>query len=380
MRPLPQLSCKHGQMASDTPNVTSRRWAPFSSHRVRRGVLIFAALLIIEYLVIPRLIVASKSLSLLSHINIFWLITGVILEGLALFFYALLSRTVLPRNAPSLGTIFRIDLATTAVAHVVPGGTAGSAGLGYRLFTSYGMSGTEVAFAMATQGMGSAVVLNIMLWLSLLISIPLAGVHRIYIIVALIGMLAILAVAALVYAFTRGEESAARIVRNISRHIPRVDEEHFVQIVRHLSVLLRELGKDPQQLKEALLWAMLNWLFDAASLMSFLFAFHRYVDPFELFAAYGIANVLAVIPITPGGLGFVEASAITLLVSFGVQNKVATLAVLGWRLVNFWLPIPVGAGCYISLRVQRGAGFGERRRALSNMPIDAQPLEDGSNE
>jgi hypothetical protein len=25
--------------------------------------------------------------------------------------------------------------------------------------------------------------------------------------------------------------------------------------------------------------------------------------------------------------------------------------VLGWRLVNFWLPIPVGAAAYLSLRL-----------------------------
>jgi uncharacterized protein (TIRG00374 family) len=228
---------------------------------------------------------------------------------------------------------------------------------------------------MATQGMGSAVVLNIMLWLALLISIPLAGVHRIYIIVALIGMLAILSMAALVYAFTKGEESAAKVMRSLARHVPRLDEDRFERVVRNIAILLRDLGKDPQQLKEAILWALLNWLMDAGSLMAFLAAFHQFVDPFELFAAYGIANVLAVVPVTPGGLGFVEASSIGLLVSFGVQNKVATLAVLGWRLVNFWLPIPIGAGCYISLRVQRGASFNERKRALSNMPIEAQPLE-----
>lgn len=356
--------------------VKPRDWRPVTKSRVRRGFLIFAVLLIIEYLVIPRLVVASKSLSLLTHINLAWLAAGVVLEGFALFCYALLSRTVLPRNAPNLGTILRIDLATTAVAHVVPGGTAGSASLGYRLFTSYGMSGTEVGFAMATQGLGSAVVLNIMLWLSLLISIPIAGVHRIYIIVALVGMLAILSFAALVYAFTRGEEVAARLVRSIARHIPKMDEERFERVVRNIALLLRDLGKDPQQLKEAILWAVLNWALDAASLGAFLGAFHQFVDPFELFSAYGIANVLAVIPITPGGLGFVEASSIGLLVSFGVPNKVATLAVLGWRLVNFWLPIPIGAGCYISLRVERGASFKERRRVLGKMQSESQPIDE----
>jgi hypothetical protein len=51
---------------------------------------------------------------------------------------------------------------------------------------------------------------------------------------------------------------------------------------------------------------------------------------------------------------------------------VATFAVLGWRLVNFWLPIPVGAATYTSLRLGRGAGFRDRRRALSTMVEEAR--------
>ena len=106
------------------------------------------------------------------------------------------------------------------------------------------------------------------------------------------------------------------------------------------------------------LWAGLNWLLDAASLWSFVSAFGHFVDPIELFAAYGIANVLGAIPITPGGLGVIEASAGTLLVSFGLTRNVATLAVLGWRLVNFWLPIPLGAGAYIPFACLADPGYG----------------------
>jgi hypothetical protein len=46
---------------------------------------------------------------------------------------------------------------------------------------------------------------------------------------------------------------------------------------------------------------------------------------------------------------------------------VATLGVLGWRLVNFWLPIPVGAAAYVSLKVPRGAGLKALRAAVSTM-------------
>ena len=361
-------------LLEDVVNV--RNWRPHIKSRIRRGVLIFLTLIIIEYLIVPKLVLASESLSKLSHINVFWLLGGIAFEVGSLFCYALLSRTLLPPTAPPIGTIFRIDLATSAVAHVIPGGTAGSVGLGYRLFSAYGMRGTEIGFAMATQGMGSAVVLNIMLWLALLISIPLAGVHRIYIIVALVGILAILAVGAVVYLFTRGEESAARLVRAIGRRLPRVKEDNLERIVRRVGSLLRDLARDPHQLRAALGWATLNWLFDAASLGAFLLAFHQFVNPVELFSAYGIANVLAVIPITPAGVGIVEGTAVAILDSFGVANNTAVLGVLGWRLVNFWLPIPVGAACYISLRVQRGAGLAERRLALAEMGGASVPLTD----
>jgi hypothetical protein len=71
--------------------------------------------------------------------------------------------------------------------------------------------------------------------------------------------------------------------------------------------------------------------------------------------------------VTPGGLGVVDSIAPLLLVSFGVTRSVATLGVLGWRLVNFWLPIPVGAIAYVSLKVPRGAGLKAMRTAVSGL-------------
>jgi hypothetical protein len=63
----------------------------------------------------------------------------------------------------------------------------------------------------------------------------------------------------------------------------------------------------------------------------------------------------------------IDSIAPLLLVSFGITRSVATLGVLGWRLVNCWLPIPVGAIAYITLKVPRGAGLPAMRRALSEM-------------
>jgi hypothetical protein len=76
--------------------------------------------------------------------------------------------------------------------------------------------------------------------------------------------------------------------------------------------------------------------------------------------------VLAALPVTPAGLGVLEATAAALLVGFGLSSVIATLSVLAWRVVNFWLPIPLGALAYLSLSVPRGAGLGRKRRTSGN--------------
>jgi uncharacterized protein (TIRG00374 family) len=59
---------------------------------------------------------------------------------------------------------------------------------------------------------------------------------------------------------------------------------------------------------------------------------------------------VAAIPITAGGLGIIEGVLITTIWGFGVPHSQAILAVLAYRLVNFWIPIPIGGVSYASLQ------------------------------
>src|SRR5580692_1983848 len=353
----------------------ARGWLPFVVKPLRRGILIFALVLIIEYLVVPELVSASKDLYLLGRVNAAWLVAGLVLEGLSLFCYGLLTQALLPPGArnPGLSRLFRIDLAAAAVAHVIPAGTLGSAGIGYRLFTAEGIKGNDAGVMMATKGMGSTVVLNVLLWLSLVISIPLAGFRPIYVTVAIVGAVLLGLMAALVVGLTRGAERAGRILRAIGDKIPYVGGARLENIVLQADESLRRLARDRRVLVGSLTWASLNWLLDAASLWCFIAAFGSFANPVGLFAAYGIANVLGAIPVTPAGLGVIDSVTPVLLVGFGLTRSVATLGVLSWRLVNFWLPIPTGAAAYVSLKVPKGAGPKAIRAALATMMTRGGP-------
>jgi len=330
------------------------------------GVTIAVLAACLEYFLVPQ--IRQTHLSLLAHISVPWLITGTLLESVSLFCYSLLTRSLLPAASPSLFTVFRIDTSCTALGHVVPAGSAASAALGYRLFTSRGVKPADAGFMMASQGPGSTVVLNVLLWAAVLASIPLSGFHRIYLAAGLAGLAVLLAVAVLLYVFSRGEERVVRLARGSIGWIPRVPEDAAERLVRALAGSVRSFRADPHRMRWALCWAAVNWLLEAAALWCFVAAFGHYADPVLLFAAFGIANVAAAVPLTPSGLGVIEVTLPLLLAGNGVTKGVATLAVIGWRLASFWLPIPFGAAAYLSLRLPRGRWTGADRRRQNGAP------------
>ncbi|HEX3540481.1 MAG TPA: lysylphosphatidylglycerol synthase transmembrane domain-containing protein [Acidimicrobiales bacterium] len=328
------------------------RWLPRPVRRITK-VLLFA--FVVQFLVLPQINGTRKALKLLGHVSVPYLVAGVALEAMAIVSYALLTRSVLPREgSPSVLTLLRVQLSTLGFSHVAPGGAAAGSPLGYRLLTHAGVDGPEAGFALATQGAGSAVVLNVILWLALVVSIPLNGYNPIYLTAAIVGVIAIGAFAVLVTTLTRGEEKSARVLAAILAHLPFVDREAVEQLVHRVAERLRELGTDRELLLRAAGWAAANWLFDAASLWVFVAAFGYRVSVVGLLVAFGLANVLAAIPITPGGLGVIEAVLTSTLVGFGTPSAVAILGVATYRLMNFWLPIPLGAIAYLSLQVDPG--------------------------
>jgi uncharacterized protein (TIRG00374 family) len=361
------------------------RWRLSLPKPLGRILKILLFLLIVEYLVIPQFRGTHKALHLISQVNLFYLLAGIGLEAAAVIAYIQLTRAVLPgRGAPSRSTLLRIQLATLSVSHVVPGGSAAGTSLGYRLLTQAGVDAPDAGFALATEALGSAVVLNALLWLALVISIPLNGFSPLYLTAAVVGTILIGGFSLLIVLLTRGEARAAILFQSLAARTPLVDEEAIARLVHRLAARLRELGHDRRLLVRAISWATANWLLDAASLWVFVAAFGHRVRLDGLMVSFGLAYVLAAIPVTPGGLGVVETVLTSSLVGFGTPAQVALFGVLAYRLVNFWLPIPLGGLAYLSLQVVPGDqddGARQARRARREHALRrlVEPLV-GSNE
>ena len=339
---------------------------------LKRLLLLLVLFFVVDHLVLPQLAGARHAVDVLDDVEPAWLVAGVVLEILSIVAFARLTWTLLPSESrPSMPTAVRITLSSLGLSHVIPGGTAAGTSLGYRLLTNAGASGPEAGFAISSQGLGSAVVLNAVLWAGLIVSIPARGFDPLYGTAAILGGLLLATVGVAILLATRGEDRVISVSCRVAGHLPFVDEDTVAGALRRVAEQLRTLRGQPRVLLKATFWAAANWLLDMAALAVFLAAFGATVPVDGLVVSYGVAYVLAAIPITPGGLGVVEATLTALLVGFGVPRAQALVGVVSYRVANFWLPIPAGAAAYLALKV---TDLRDRRRVKALQEVASGAL------
>jgi len=313
-------------------------------------------LLVFWLFILPIVPGFGDALSKLGEVKTSWLMLGIALEFAALFSYSMLTHVALGQDADKVSvlTLFRIQLSTRSLGSLVPGGSAASNALGFRLMTLAGANGRDAGFALATAGVGSAVVLNLILWVSLIVSIPGRGVNAFYGTAAIFGVIVMLLAGGVVLGLIDHEGRAERVTRSVAKRL-RFDPDKAGEVAVHLGERLRGLANEPGLLRKVFMWSLLNWALDIAALFVFIRAFDGNVDVVGLVISFCLANIFASIPITPGGLGIVEGIYIPSLVGFGLSTATATVSVLSYRIVQFWLPMLVGGVCYLSLRFGRFA-------------------------
>ena len=347
--------------AIDKVETKRKPWIRPISFGIR--MVLFALVLWFAIGLLPKFIDAAEEL---RNLNPVLLVSGFALQLVALYCYSLLTRAALGAAATPLSSTrqFRIQLSTKALTNVDPGGNAAGSALGYRLLTLSGIRGPDAGFALATAGIGSAVVLNLVFWLGLIVSVPRRGVNAGYGTAALMGIIVIGIAAFLVVGIMEGQGRAERIVRWIARRL-RADEDRIARALHRVGDRLEELISDKEMLRRVVVFALLNWLIDAAALWVFLRAFGGTLDIDALIVTFGLANLLAAVPITPGGLGYVDGAYVLMLVGFGLTENTATLGVAAYRFAQFFFPIFLGGVAYASLRF--GPWKIERRDRLARL-------------
>lgn len=106
-----------------------------------------------------------------------------------------------------------------------------------------------------------------------------------------------------------GEKLLARMRARVSLHAARA----FLDDAAQTLPPLRRLWLPAR-------WSALNWLAEAAVLLVLVGALDQWVHPAVVLVGYGAAQLLNALPITPGGLGLVEAGLAATYVAFGLSS------------------------------------------------------------
>ena len=317
--------------------------------RITARLVLWPAL--ISVLVIPQLPRFREATIELQSISIPRLIAGFLLVMASIACYSGLTRAALLEPADRIphARMYRIQLSTRALANVVPGGNATASALGFRLITQAGASNSGAAFALATAGLYSAVVLNVLFWVALLASIPSQGFDWAMAVTAGVGLSLLIGIGIIAFAITRRDGRMHRLAVRIATRV-RIDPERITELLHQLRQRFVTLRREPALLAKLTAWSLLQWAFDMAALWTFLAAFDIRLHPIVLVLVFGAANIAAAVPLTPGGIGIIEGVYIAALVQLGFTFQAAALGVAAYRLAHYVFPILTGGLAYLTLR------------------------------
>jgi uncharacterized protein (TIRG00374 family) len=252
----------------------------------------------------------------------------------------------------------RVTLATFLVSHLTPFGSATGTLLNVSTLETEGIAASTTGEAIGLTSLVSTVALINLFGIGL---VATAGRHvsQAYIVIAGVALALVVSVAAialLVGAHPAVAERAGRRMAGLARRVrPSIDPEKVAKTSGRLVSRARS-ALTGRAFFESFGFASADLLFDLLSLDLMFLAF-RYQPGFgPLAVAYAAANIASAIPITPGGLGVIEVTLVAITVGFGAPTATAVLAVLGYRVVNYWLPLIPGALAYLQLRLRPERG------------------------
>ncbi|AGL17221.1 flippase-like domain-containing protein [Actinoplanes sp. N902-109] len=263
-----------------------------------------------------------------------WLAVAVLAQLCSQAAFAKQQRTLLSALAVALSrrAALAITYTRSAMSLVLPAGSAMSAAFAVRQYRRYGATTAVAATGMVLSAVASVVGLSLLY----------LGVVSAWALVALAGA-GVLGCALFLRRRRLPHPGAAREAFRSRWHwvdrafdgVRRIGREARAVRLRHWAVTIA--------------FAMLNWLLDLVCLIAVARACGLSLSVPPIATVYLAAQIVRQIPLTPGGVGLIEASLLTGLVAAGAPQATAAAVVLGYRIVSFWLLLPAGLAAYLRL-------------------------------
>src|SRR5215217_7752252 len=321
----------------------------------RRGLL-FAVTAISLYLLAPALLEVFGAFDELDEISPLWFAAMLALQvGSFGCMWGILRLAV---RTHRWRPVILSQLAANSFGRVVPGGLATVGAVQYTMLVRAGVPVAATA---------SGITASALVVFATLLALPLLALPAVLTGVAvdpnltraaLAGAIVFVLMVAVGWACVVWDPPLVLIGRAAQAVINRIRRHHEPveglpeRLLHERDTVVAVLGR---KWWEALLLAAGRWVLDYLTLVAALYALGAQPRPSLVLLAFCAAQLLGTLPLTPGGLGFVEAGLTGTLALAGVGAGAAVVATLAYRLVSFWLPIPAGAVAAVIHRRRYGA-------------------------
>jgi putative heme transporter len=278
----------------------------------------------------------------LAHLNWTWALCAVSAEAASILAFSYLQQRVLAAAgaAVSLASLMAISLANNAIALTVPGEPVVSGAFRFRQYRRHGADGATSGWVILTVIIAQAIGLSLLILIGVVVSL-LTGSNGDLTGVAIVGLVIVLIAGAVLvrrHLLLRFIASIVRATHRVTGHPRGNIGERVTSTVEKMHAF--ELGVRDTVSVAAV--ATVTWFLDFCCLLCAFAAVHAAIPYDGVLLAYGVAQIVAVLPIVPGGLGLVEGSLAVILVAYGAHRVPALTTVLVYRFVSYWLAVVIG--------------------------------------
>jgi uncharacterized membrane protein YbhN (UPF0104 family) len=305
----------------------------------KKALALVGALLVI-HLILPQLANAGTATAALKTANWWWVLAAVPIVLLSQVFSAFLQADTIPERLPFRPNVL-VQFASSFLNRITPNNVGGMA-LNLRFLQKAGVETGSATAAVGLQSVTGAMASGI-------VSVTFfawtgqrhSGVH--------LGMpsghwLLPAVCAVLVAAGLLGLTGPGR----------RFFHDKVWHFLKAAGQTVAAVATSPTRLTEIIGGALGLPLIQISALAICLHAFGLHLPLGQVGAVYMASRIVASATPTPGGLGALEAALITGMTALGAAAGPVTSAVLVYRLISFWLNIPLGA---VALQVVQRRGY-----------------------
>ncbi len=328
----------------------------FTTRRLVQTLIVVAVLLLVIYFLVPKLVGLGDALSRLDEAEPLWIVVAIGFSVLAFATYIALFKAVVGGEALRLRWVetYEINMAGVAATRLFSAGGAGGIALTYWALRKAGMGRRDsarrmVAFLSLQYAFYpiALIVFGVLLRTGVLNGKD--SVELTIIPAAVAGVFLILGV---LIALIPGD-----LERRLSHFAHGQRAESFLHSAAKVPETLAEgfrfalgLFAHPSRGGLAVVGAAGFW---AASIGVLWASFHAYgvhVPLAVVVQGFFLGMVANLFPLAPAGVGAVDAGMIGAFVLFGIPEGTVFPAILTFRLIAFWMPIPPGVIAFLQLR------------------------------